>query len=94
MIVGLWRYEHYELSLASALLENNVEIIPCKLNRFFEKKFTKYGQAIPFINIFKRQINQYVLNSARYSKPDKILFWRPTYIYPKTLNDLTINYNV
>lgn len=89
MIVGLWRYEIYEKSFASALSDLGVQIIPCKIKNFFTGKLGRLRHILPVLDFLAWKINKKVIDDAKIYKPDFILFWRPTYIYPKTLKVLS-----
>jgi spore maturation protein CgeB len=88
MIVGRWRYEIYEASFSSALAACGVEVVPCKLDQFFQGGLSSFRSAIPILDFMRGRLNEYILSCAYKYQPEWILFWRPTHIIPKTLKTI------
>lgn len=89
MIVGAWRWPHYEGAFADGLRQSGVEVTALSVSNFFKSNLGRLQEAIPLPGPAMIHLNLAVLSTVKAQKPDLVLFWRPTHILPKTIRQLT-----
>jgi spore maturation protein CgeB len=99
MIVGAWRWYQYESAFAEGLRANGAEVIKFSSSDFFDGWLGRLQHKMPMWTLAMQRLNSTLLAKVRDERPDAILFWRQTHIWPGTLKMLrsmgiiTISYN-
>ena len=99
MIVGAWAWPQYEEAFARGLRESGIEVSALAISNFFIGFLGRIQQIIPLPGPELLRLNRAVVATAKEQQPDLVLFWRPTHILPKTINQLagmciqTVSYN-
>ncbi len=99
MVVGLWHWYHYEEAFSIGMEKNGVTVIRLPLSNYFESVWSRFYLVLPFPGIKLVTLNFKVVLNALIKRPDVVLFWLPTVIFPLTLWVLgkcrikTITYN-
>lgn len=99
LLVGQWRWEHYEQGFAKGLNENGVEVIPFSTEGYFDGLMGYYQSALPILGPAMLAMNKKVISMAFDKEVNFVLFWRPTHIMASTIkkirkrNIVTISYN-
>lgn len=102
MIVGLWSMPQYEEAFANGLRKNGSEVTAFSVKSFFTRRLGRLGRIqlmIPFPGVATIRLNRAIISQVKANKPEYVLFWRPTHIWPATLKEIenlgvcTISYN-
>ena len=99
LIVGAWSWPQYEHSFARGLQESGIEIKKLSTSVFFIGVIGKIQNKFPLPVVALFRLNRAIKLSVRKHKPNFVLFWRPTNIFPNTINYIekigvkTISYN-
>jgi hypothetical protein len=88
LIIGEWKWEIYEKSFASALADLDLEFIKFSYAKKNYQLIDKIFKKLFFLKFILSKTNNSIIKYSLLSKPDFILFWRPTNILPSTLNSL------
>lgn len=99
LCVGDWSWSQYEDAFAKGLRENGHEVLALPLNHFFNGTMGRIQKVIPLPGVALLRINRAVIDAVSEKRPDLVLFWRPTHIFPKTVQKInklgvcTVSYN-
>jgi hypothetical protein len=99
MLVGQWLWPQYEEAFARGLRENGVEVVELPLGRYFLGLLGRVQYAFPVTSPAAVRAGRAIVDAARRTRPDYVLFWRPTHVSAATvaaIRDLgisTISYN-
>ncbi len=88
MIVGAWGWPQYEAAFARGLGDCGVEVAALPVSSFFKGFGGRIQQTIPLPGPALLRLNRAVVAAVREQQQDLVLFWRPTHILPKTINQL------
>lgn len=89
LIVGSWTWPQYEEAFASGLGNGGVDVDGLSTSEFFTGFMGRIQQALPFPGLAMWRLNKAVVAAINKQKPDLVMFWRPTHIWPSTLRRLT-----
>jgi hypothetical protein len=99
LIAGAWQFPAYEKAFAGGLRNNGVEVLRFETASFFRGVIGKPQLIAPCYSPASRLLNRALLEYCRNSKPDVVLLWRPTHVFPETIRSLrergflTVSYN-
>ena len=99
LIVGSWLWEQYEEAFAKSLELQNITVERFETSTFFSGFFGKYAQVLPIPSLQSLFLNRSIIKHVEETDFDVVFFWRPTHIFPSTINHLnkkgiiTISYN-
>ena len=99
LIVGAWQWPQYEAAFSAGLQENGVQIENFELGPSFSGLAGKYQRTVPIPGPIMLRINQQLVDQVSSSRPDVVLFWRPTHIFPSSVSKIsnwgikTVSYN-
>ena len=48
ILAGFWAHTHCEESFSKQIIDNGIDVIPFKISKYFQGKWGKYLNAIPF----------------------------------------------
>jgi glycosyltransferase involved in cell wall biosynthesis len=88
LIVGPWRWPHYEDAFARGLRDSNIEVSSLVVSNFFKGFFGSIQQLIPFPGFALLRLNFAIVSEVIKIRPDLVLFWRPTHVLPKTISQI------
>jgi spore maturation protein CgeB len=99
MIVGAWAWPQYEDAFARGLCDSGVVVSALSTSNFFKGFLGRIQQKIILPGPALLSLNRAVVVAVKKRKPDLVLFWRPTFILPKTITQIasmgvqTVSYN-
>jgi hypothetical protein len=88
LLAGNWRWPIYEKACAEALQQLGVKVIPFAWNNFFEGKFGKLQNVLPFYGPSVSRLNKKLFEAVKKEKPDVLWVWRGTHVLPVTLKEI------
>lgn len=88
LIAGSWAYSMYEEAFAEALTSLDCEVIKFSWDDYFKSFIGKAENKYILPGPFTRRLNKELLNKVYSSRPDAVLVWRGTHIWPATLKKM------
>lgn len=85
LIVGEWRWRQYEAAFADGLRANGVDVIGFTCRPTTARPFAALQAQFPSFIHGSKRLNRDVVNFAKSHRPDYILFWRPRYMFPRSI---------
>ena len=90
LIVGSWTWPQYEQAFARGLRENGIEVKGLSKRDFFAGFLGRVQTQLVFPGLAMWRYNKAVITVCNKFKPDFVLFWRATHIWPSTIKQLSI----
>jgi len=99
LLVGDWRWFHYEEAFEYGLQQNGIDVLRFDQNCFFKGLLGRFQAVLPFPGPALIQLNLSLIHHVAIKRPDVVFFWRPTHILPLTVRlinyftKITVSYN-
>lgn len=84
LIVGEWRWFHYQGAFAQALDKNGAEVAAFKVQWFFPK-YCFLAKRIPYLSFNLLALNLVLIMKVLFYKPNVVLLWRQTHLLRLTI---------
>lgn len=88
ILAGFWAHSHCEESFSKQVIDNGLEVIPFKISKYFEGKWSKYLNALPLPVGPMLKLNKDLLEIIQKNEVDFIFFWNCNHILPSTLRKI------
>lgn len=88
LIVGSWLYPMYEKAFSKALIKLGHSVDQFSWARYFQSLMGKAEEKFSFGGYWTNKLNKDLLVEVKKIKPDVVLTWRATSIYPSTIEKM------
>ena len=88
ILAGFWRHTHCEESLSKQIKDYGMDVIPFKISKYFDSKWSKYLNAVPLPIGVVSNINKDFLDLAESNHVDYVFLWNCNHLLPSTLKDI------